>query len=89
MKKSKLCESCPYRYLCQHNDQDHMYSRTKHHLFFPKRAYRTRLERKFRQHPKNIQYLCRRLHDLIHIYEKPPEKPTVKEMREFLRLNPV
>lgn len=55
-----------------------------HHEAWPRRAYRTRLERDFRNNVLNKVIICRDLHNETHATTPPPEKPTVKQMREFL-----
>lgn len=53
-----------------------------HHEYHPKRIYRTKLEKKFRDHVLNKTVMCRRLHDEEH--KKPsPEKPSRDEMLAF------
>lgn len=55
-----------------------------HHEAWPRRAYRTKLERDFRNDVLNKVIICRAEHDDIHATTPPPQKPTVKQMREFL-----
>jgi hypothetical protein len=53
----------------------------RHHPDFPKKEYKTPLEKRYRI--ARAFYLCRYLHDLVHL-EPAPEKPDVAEMREHL-----
>lgn len=64
-------ESCPYQYSGCFEDT--------HHLMWPKRDYKTPVERRYRELPENKVQLCRDLHDLEH-YQEPPEKPSREEM---------
>jgi hypothetical protein len=52
-----------------------------HHPDFPKKEYRTPLEKRYRI--ARAFHLCRLLHDVVHLGPQ-PEKPTVMEMREFM-----
>lgn len=51
-----------------------------HHDFYPGSDYKTVVERTFRELPENKQQLCRYEHDLLHLTEQPPEKPSRAEM---------
>lgn len=55
-----------------------------HHEQYYARWYRTKLERAFRDHILNKVLICRDLHNEKHATEDPPQKPTIKEMQEFL-----
>lgn len=56
-----------------------------HHEAYPRREYRTRLEKAFRESPAVKVLICRALHNEIHATEQPPEKPSAGEMREIIR----
>lgn len=51
-----------------------------HHLYWPKRAYETDLEKAFRNLPENIVQMCRCAEQMIHDTMRPPKKPSVEEM---------
>lgn len=55
-----------------------------HHEAWPRGAYRTKLEREFRNNVLNKVIICRDLHNDAHATQNPPQKPTVNEMKEFL-----
>ncbi len=53
-----------------------------HHKYWPRTEYVTPTEKKFRALECNIvRGLCRCLHELEHL-KKPPEKPSVDDMRQ-------
>lgn len=58
------------------------------HLASPDRAYRTKLERQFKNHILNKVLTCRDLHNERHATEGHREKPSVRQMRQFLEENP-
>lgn len=64
---------CPYRSQvgCESN---------KHHQYWPRRDYKTSLEKEFRELPENKEQICKWLHQLIHENSEPPEKPNVQDM---------
>lgn len=51
-----------------------------HHEYWPKRDYRTQVEREFRSLPENQVELCRAEHDTLHETTLPPIKPN----RDFM-----
>lgn len=55
----------------------------KHHPDWPRKDYKTPLEKEFRETRSIGNYICRAAHEAIH-REDPPEKPSVEEMRLFL-----
>jgi len=55
-----------------------------HHEAYPRRKYRTALERKFRDHVLNKVLICRAIHDEEHAQWLIPTKPTVEEMRKVI-----
>lgn len=56
----------------------------KHHIYYPRANYTTRLEREFRA--SHVVNICRALHDEIHTVEAPP-KPNRQQMLSDLREN--
>jgi len=52
----------------------------RHHLYFPRKNYRTPLERAFRNLPCHIVWLDVEAHRLLHVYSKPPTKPRRQDM---------
>jgi hypothetical protein len=64
---------CPYmeRGGCASNE---------HHRLWPRRRYKSQLEKQFRDLPENKEQLCRWEHDLLHEFELPPEKPSLETM---------
>lgn len=57
-----------------------------HHEYHPKSAYRTKLEKQFRDHILNKTVICRRRHDDQH-KNPPPKKPSVEQMRRLINDN--
>lgn len=57
----------------------------RHHLWYPRRDYKTALERKFRNLPCNIVELSVPIHNMIHAYCEPPKKPPANDMRAALQ----
>lgn len=57
----------------------------KHHLWYPKSAYQTGLERTFRELPCNIVELAVGVHNLLHDCSEPPRKPQTFEMVAAVR----
>lgn len=53
-----------------------------HHKYFPRRSYRTPLEKEFRELPENKVVICRQLHNDEHATIEPPDKPPISEMRQ-------
>ncbi len=53
---------------------------TEHHLYWPKREYRSDLERRFRTLPWNKVEMPATAHELLHRLTAPPRKPSVEEM---------
>lgn len=51
-----------------------------HHTKYPRRDYRTPLEREFRELPENKVRMCRAEHDELHASEFPPPKPSREVM---------
>ena len=59
----------------------------RHHLFYPRSAYRTPIEKAFRDLPENKVDICRCLHNYLHRTEPIPKKPSREEMLEAIRRN--
>lgn len=55
-----------------------------HHLFYPRRDYRTSTEKRFRELDENKIKICRNLHDEEHALFPTPDKPSVEIMRMAL-----
>lgn len=53
---------------------------TIHHEFYPRRDYRTKIEKQFRELVINKTMLPRCEHDNLHATQTPPEKPSRDEM---------
>lgn len=53
---------------------------SRHHSLFPRRHYKTRVERRFRQHPALINRLEQPAHDELHAVLQPPLKLTHQQM---------
>lgn len=51
-----------------------------HHVYFPRRDYKTKIEKQFRNLPENLVEMCRNDHDNLHATQTPPEKPSRDEM---------
>ena len=51
-----------------------------HHLFYPRRSYRSRVEQDFRELPENKVQICREEHDERHATEPIPKKPSREVM---------
>lgn len=62
---------------------------TVHHVYFPSTDYKGCTEKIFRNLPENKEILCRRLHDIVHVLESPPEKPTREDMVERISVSGV
>lgn len=58
---------------------------SKHHLWWPRRDYKTDIERRFRGLPCNVVELQHDTHLLIHEYQEPPTKPLPMEMARAIR----
>lgn len=45
------------------------------HLYWPRRNYKTQVEKQFRELDENKTLVCRALHEERHATERPPQKP--------------
>jgi len=55
-----------------------------HHEVWPRRFYRSRIEKKFRELICNKTVVCRAFHDEIHATLPPPVKPSRDQMCEMI-----
>lgn len=58
----------------------------RHHLAYPKSAYRSEDEQDWRELPTNKRHVCRYIHDAIHASGYVPEKPSRGEMLRDLAM---
>lgn len=65
---------------CKYREQDECFEDI-HHEAFPKSAYRSALERQFRNHLMNKVLICRAIHDEIHAQRLIPRKGSREEMQ--------
>lgn len=56
-----------------------------HHTIFPRRNYKTKIEKKFRELDVNKVRICRLAHNALHATGIMPPKPTRDEMCEAIR----
>lgn len=68
---------------CKYKDLPIGCHQSRHHLMWPRSDYRKEIDREYRNLPENKVYICRMLHDLIHL-ELPPEKPAREDMLQAL-----
>ena len=52
-----------------------------HHLWHPRKDYKTRVEKQFRSLPFNLVEMCRCEHEELHATQLPPPKPPIGFMR--------
>jgi hypothetical protein len=57
---------------------------TRHHIYHPSNDYTSSIERRFRNHPDNIEDLPWCEHKLLHAKNDPPPKPSIEYMAGFL-----
>lgn len=60
-----------------------------HHLYYPANEYKGTVEKTFRDLDENKQRLCRELHELRHLTEEPPVKPSREVMVHTIRSSDV
>ncbi len=58
-----------------------------HHLYYPRSAYRTKLEKVFRELPCHKVRIHRRDHNQIHANDQPPRKPDRAFMFRVIQLH--
>lgn len=68
---------------CKYREEDECFE-DLHHEAYPKSAYRTALEKRFRNHVLNKVFTCRAIHDDMHAQNLPPQKPDAATMRKFM-----
>ena len=56
----------------------------EHHAYWPKRRYKSQVEKEFRNLPENREMMCRAEHDELHATERPPLKPSRQEMLQAI-----
>lgn len=56
----------------------------EHHLVWPKKNYKSPIEREYRSLPEHRVTICRAEHDEIHATERPPRKPSRNEMLQAI-----
>lgn len=74
-----MTEKCPKENeACKYFDSDLGCHSSIHHQWWPRRAYMSGNDKKFRELPEHKEKLCRAEHDELHAREKPPEKPPIE-----------
>lgn len=68
---------------CKYREEDECFEDI-HHEAYPKSAYRTALEKRFRNNVLNKVLICRAVHDDEHAQGLIPKKPSPEDMRRFL-----
>ena len=68
---------------CKYREEDECFE-DLHHEAFPKSAYRTALEKQFRNHVMNKVLMCRAVHDDIHAQRLIPRKAPREEMQKLM-----
>ena len=58
--------------------------KNRHHIWFPRRDYKTDVERKFRNLPCNIVWIDEKIHRLLHQFTEVPKKPSREEMLMYI-----
>jgi hypothetical protein len=72
---------------CANQDSCHLRDTSRgcfedvHHLFYPRKDYRTSTERQFRELDENKVRVCRAVHDNEHALWLIPDKPDLEIMR--------
>ena len=61
--------------------------RNRHHVWWPRKDYKSEVEKKFRNLPCNILWIDEMAHRLLHIYTEPPRKPKVSDMWQAINLH--
>lgn len=78
-------EACPgANEDCKYFDTERGCYQDEHHLYYPRKRYKSSVEKAFRQLPENREMLCRAEHDEIHATEPIPHKPSRVEMVQAL-----
>ena len=58
--------------------------RNRHHLWYTRKQYTSGISKKFRGLPCNIILIDAEIHKLLHAHQRPPSKPSAKEMTLFV-----
>lgn len=66
---------------CPLRDTDRGCFEDVHHLYFPRKVFRTAIERAFRELDENKVKMCRNWHNTDHAVFEAPDKPDVEIMR--------
>lgn len=64
---------------CPIHGADGCTEKNRHHLWWPRKSYKSQLEKEFRR--LHIVWMCVEAHKLLHATTKPPKKPSAREMR--------
>lgn len=72
---------CENQDICRLADTQRGCFEDVHHKFWPRRAYRSTVEKEFRELDENKVKLCRDLHDAEHALWEIPDKPDIRLMR--------
>lgn len=75
---------CPPNPDCPFFNSDRGCEQDKHHLWYPKREYKTGLEKRFRNLSCNVINMCMYQHQQLHLTEQPPVKPDIEVMRKVI-----
>lgn len=55
-----------------------------HHYWYPSSEYETPIEQAFRNLEIHKEQLCRCIHNAIHQFEEPPQKPSEETMKRII-----
>jgi hypothetical protein len=58
----------------------------RHHIWYPRDEYRTKLERRFRNLPLFVVSMESEAHKFLHIYNDPPRKPDKNLMAKMIQI---
>ena len=83
MREHSTYIPCSSEIPCRYREEDECFE-DLHHEAWPKSEYRTKLEKKFRNHVMNKTVMCRAMHDDEHAQGLPPRKGTPQEMRRLM-----
>lgn len=56
----------------------------KHHVWYPRRAYRSGLAKQFRNLPCMVVRMDIEAHNMLHFLQEPPTKPSVSLMKRMI-----
>jgi hypothetical protein len=81
-----MAEACPFETPdCKYFNLSSGCFSDIHHLYFPRREYRSPTEKRFRELSENKVQLCRQDHDDLHAVTDIPEKPDLEIMRQAIQ----